>query len=93
MVRHDPSWWRLAYDRQSGDLAGLVMPAKPPGFLTVFHVGVVPEMRGRGYVDDLLAAGTASRLGARAKGGTERPLRAGTDIANAPTAAAFGRAG
>ena len=32
------------------------MPAEPPGFLTVFYVGVVPEMRGQGYVDDLLAS-------------------------------------
>ena len=92
-VKHEPSWWRLAYDRQGADLTGLVMPAEPPGFLTVFYVGVVPEMRGRGYVDDLLAAGTLSLLGARAEGGTEKPLRADTDVANAPMAAAFGRAG
>jgi GNAT superfamily N-acetyltransferase len=92
-VKHEPSWWRLAYDRQGADLAGLVMPAEPPGFLTVFYVGVVPEMRGRGYVDDLLAAGTLSLLGARARGDTEKPLRADTDVANAPMAAAFGRAG
>ena len=93
MVRHDPSWWRLAYDGRSGDLAGLVMPAEPPGFLTILYVGVVPEMRGRGYADDLLATGTVSLLGARAEGGTEKPLRADTDVANAPMAAAFGRAG
>lgn len=94
MVRHDPSWWRLAYDGRSGDLAGLVMPAEPPGFLTILYVGVVPEMRGRGYADDLLATGTVSLLGARAEGGTEKPLRADTDVANAPmAAAAFGRAG
>ena len=92
-VEHGPSWWRLAYDGRSGDLVGLVMPAEPPGFLTLFYVGVVPEMRGRGYVDDLLAAGTAALLDARAEGGTEKPLRADTDVANAPMAAAFGRAG
>ena len=93
MVGHDPSWWRLAYDGQGGNLVGLVMPAAPPGFLTFFYVGVVPGMRGRGYVDDLLAAGTASFLGARAEGGDEKPLRVDTDVANAPIAAAFGRAG
>jgi len=92
-VEHEPSWWRLAYVGPGGDLAGLVMAAEPPGFLTVFYVGVVPEMRGRGYVDDLLAAGTVTLLGARAKGGAEKPLRADTDAANAPMAAAFGRAG
>ena len=59
---------------------------------TLFYVGVVPEMRGRGYVDDLLAAGTATLLDARAVGGTEKPLRADTNVANAPMAAAFGRA-
>ena len=92
-VKHGPSWWRLAYDGRSGDLVGLVMPAEPPGFLTLFYVGVVPEMRGRGYVDDLLAAGTATLLDARAEDGTEKFLRADTDVANAPMAAAFGRAG
>jgi RimJ/RimL family protein N-acetyltransferase len=72
---------------------GLVMPAEPPGFLTIFYVGVVPEMRGRGYVDDLLAAGTATLLEARARDGNEKPLRADTDVANAPMATAFERAG
>jgi len=89
-VEHDPTWWRLAY-AQNGDLVGLMMPAEPPGFLTIFYVGVVPRMRGRGYVDDLLAAGTATLLEARGTG--EKPLRADTDVANAPMAAAFERAG
>jgi RimJ/RimL family protein N-acetyltransferase len=61
--------------------------------LTVFYVGVVPEMRGRGYVDDLLAAGTATLLEARRMDGDEKPLRADTDVANTPMAAAFERAG
>jgi len=91
-VKYEPSWWRLAY-APGGELAGLVMPAEPPAFLTVFYVGVVPEMRGRGYVDDLLEAGTATLLGARARGGDERTLQADTDVANAPMAAAFERAG
>jgi RimJ/RimL family protein N-acetyltransferase len=89
-VEHDPTWWRLAY-AQDGELVGLVMPAEPPGFLTIFYVGVVPQMRGQGYVDDLLAAGTATLLEARGRG--ERPLRADTDVANAPMAAAFERVG
>jgi RimJ/RimL family protein N-acetyltransferase len=92
-VKHEPSWWRLAYSRPEGELVGLVMPAEPPAFLTVFYVGVVPEMRGLGYVDDLLAAGTATLLEVRARYGNERPLRADTDVANAPMAAAFERAG
>jgi RimJ/RimL family protein N-acetyltransferase len=91
-VRHDPSWWRLAY-APNGELVGLVMPAEPPAFLTVFYVGVVPEMRGRGYVHDLLAAGTATLLEVRRRDGNEKPLRADTDVANVPMATAFERAG
>ena len=91
-VKHDPAWWRLAYT-PSGELVGLVMPAEPPAFLTVFYIGVVPEMRGRGYVDDLLAAGTATLIEARRRDNDEKPLRADTDVANAPMAAAFERAG
>jgi ribosomal protein S18 acetylase RimI-like enzyme len=89
-VEHDPAWWRLAYT-QEGELVGLVMPAEPPGFLTIFYVGVVPQMRGLGYVDDLLAFGTASLLESRRR--DEKPLRADTDVANEPMAAAFGRVG
>jgi predicted N-acetyltransferase YhbS len=89
-VRHDTSWWRLAY-ATNGELAGLIMPAEPPGFLTIFYVGVVPGMRGRGYVDDLLATGTATLLEARSK--NDKPLIADTDVSNEPVAAAFGRAG
>jgi RimJ/RimL family protein N-acetyltransferase len=92
-VKHEPSWWRLAYGKPGGKLVGLVMPAQPPAFLTVFYVGVVPEMRGRGYVDDLLATGTATLLEARAGDVEARPLRADTDVANTPMAAAFERSG
>jgi hypothetical protein len=43
-VKYDPSWWRLAY-APGRELAGLIMPAEPPGFLTIFYIGVVPTMR------------------------------------------------
>jgi GNAT superfamily N-acetyltransferase/ribosomal protein S18 acetylase RimI-like enzyme len=89
-VQHEPPWWRLAY-APDGELVGLVMPAQPPGFLTLFYVGVVPEMRGKGYVDDLLVVGTATLLEAR--GEKHKPLIADTDVANSPMAAAFERAG
>jgi RimJ/RimL family protein N-acetyltransferase len=88
----DPAWWQLAYAPE-GELIGLVMPAEPPGFLTVFYVGVVPGMRGQGYVDDLLTAGTATLLEARRREGNDKPLRADTDVANEPMAAAFERVG
>ena len=67
------------------------MPAEPPGFLTIFYVGVVPRRRGQGYIDDLLAAGTATLLKVRERNG--KPLIADTDVANEPMAAAFERAG
>ena len=92
-MQHEPSWWRLAYNKPEDDLVGLVMPTEPPGFMTIFYVGVVPEMRGQGYVDDLLTADTATLLEARASEGNERPLQADTDVSNAPMAAAFERAG
>jgi RimJ/RimL family protein N-acetyltransferase/predicted N-acetyltransferase YhbS len=89
-VKQDPAWWRLAY-APDGELIGLVMPAEPPGFLTIFYVGVVPWRRGQGYIDDLLAAGTATLLEVRVRNG--KPLIADTDVANEPMAAAFERAG
>jgi RimJ/RimL family protein N-acetyltransferase/predicted N-acetyltransferase YhbS len=89
-VGHEPSWWRLAYTPEE-EVVGLVMPAEPPGFLTIFYVGVVPGMRGQGYVDDLLAAGTATLLEVSRR--DQKPLRADTDVANRPMAAAFERAG
>jgi hypothetical protein len=94
-VTHEASWWRLAYadDGPDEELVGLVMPAEAPAFLTIYYVGVVLEKRGRNYVDDLLAAGTDALLSARSKSGNEKPLRADTDVANAPMAAAFERAG
>lgn len=88
-VRHDPSWWRLAYDGPDGELVGLVMPAHPPGFLTIFYVGVAPGMRGRGHGDDLLSAATATLLEAR--NGYDTPLRADADVSNTPMSAAFER--
>jgi RimJ/RimL family protein N-acetyltransferase len=48
-------------------------------------------MRGQGYVDDLLAAGTATLLEVSRR--DQKPLRADTDVANRPMAAAFERAG
>jgi hypothetical protein len=90
-VKHEPSWWRLAYT-PDGELVGLVMPVEPPASLTIYYVGVVPAMRGQGYIDDLLAAGAATLLAA-GSGAGGKSLRADTDIANVPMAAAFRRAG
>ncbi len=51
------------------------------------YIGVVPEYRGRCYVDDLLAEGTAALDDAGAE-----YVRAGTDTQNLPMAAAFRQA-
>lgn len=83
-----PGWWQLAYD-SSDALVGLVMPARAPNMTTIGYIGVVPSQRGRRYVDDLLARGTAVLR-------HDEPdivIRADTDRANAPMAAAFERAG
>ena len=84
---YEPGWWELAYDKPDGELVGLIMPARNPTSPVIDYIGVVPERRGEGYVDDLLARGTATLL----ETGAEQ-IRADTDTANAPMAAAFRRA-
>ena len=64
------------------------MTARNPTPAVINFIGVVPEHRGRGYVDDLLAEGTAALHAAGAE-----YVRADTDTRNLPMAAAFGRAG
>ncbi|MEV0584606.1 GNAT family N-acetyltransferase [Nonomuraea sp. NPDC050310] len=80
-------WWRLAYTPE-GEVAGMAIPSATPYHVNVGYLGVVPEMRGRGFVDELL--GEITRF--HAAGGAER-ITATTDLANAPMAAAFHRAG
>jgi RimJ/RimL family protein N-acetyltransferase len=85
-LRYDPSWFQLAY--ADGELVGLIAAAGGVGVVFVAYVGVVPEMRGHGYVDDLLAQGTALLVDAG-----ETVIRADTDAANTPMGNAFKRAG
>ncbi|KAA2264292.1 GNAT family N-acetyltransferase [Solihabitans fulvus] len=80
-------WWRLAYT-PDGRLAGLAIPSANGSGPVVGYLGVLPEFRGRGYVDDLLGEITRSL----AEGGAER-IAADTDTTNLPMAAAFERAG
>ncbi|MGV9378596.1 GNAT family N-acetyltransferase [Nonomuraea sp. NPDC003707] len=86
-MRGDRSWWRLAYDK-SGDLVGVALPSANDGGPVVGYLGVVPEHRGHGYVDDLL--GEITRV--HAERGVQRIL-ADTDSGNMPMARAFERAG
>lgn len=80
-------WWRLAYDTD-GRLVGLVMPTRNPSSATIGYLGVVPEQRGRGYADDLVAEALH-----RFRDAGEALVTDGTDVDNAPMAAAFARSG
>ncbi|MEU3451909.1 GNAT family N-acetyltransferase [Streptomyces thermolilacinus] len=80
-------WWRLAYT-PGGELAGMAIPSATPYNRNVGYLGVVPAMRGRGYIDEVL--GEVTRL--HAADGAEL-ITATTDTTNAPMAAAFERAG
>lgn len=83
-----PHWFAIGVD-PAGAPVGYVRAAHVNGGRPVLaEIGVVPAMRGRRYVDDLLAHGT--RL--LAQDGAER-IRADTDLANTPMRAAFGPAG
>jgi RimJ/RimL family protein N-acetyltransferase len=84
---HEPDWLQLAYD-EDGNLVGLFTAGNAVGVAFITFIGVVPERRGRGYVDDLVARATALLLGAQ-----DQTIRADTDIANEPMARAFARAG
>ena len=80
-------WWRLAYTAD-GRLAGLAMPNCNPYGPVVGYLGVVPELRGHRYIDDILAGITRFH----AERGAHRITDA-TDTTNLPMAAAFERAG
>jgi RimJ/RimL family protein N-acetyltransferase len=80
-------WWRIA-TLPDGEPVGFVIPAHNGYNPIIAYLGVVPAHRGRGYIHDVLAAGT-SLLAAQ-----DVPrIRAATDVGNAPMAAAFARAG
>jgi ribosomal protein S18 acetylase RimI-like enzyme len=80
-------WWRIAYTHE-GEVAGMAIPSATPYNVNVGYLGVVPEFRGRGYVDEILAEITRMH----AANGESR-ITATTDVGNAPMAAAFRRAG
>jgi RimJ/RimL family protein N-acetyltransferase len=81
-------WWRLAYTAE-GALAGLAIPSSTGGDnRNVGYLGVVPELRGHGLIDEILAHITHFQ----AASGADR-ITATTDTVNLPMAAAFDRAG
>lgn len=80
-------WWRIGR-RSDGEPVGFVVPARNSYHAIIAYIGVLPEHRGRGYIDDLLAEGTRIL----ATTGVPR-IRASTDVDNRPMARAFARAG
>lgn len=84
----DEESWLLAHE-PDGILAGYVAVAEfEPGWSTIAHVGVAPERRGRGYIDELLSA---AHLAARRRGFTAD--LSDVDTLNTPMIAAMERNG
>lgn len=87
-IDYRPEWWQLAY-KKDGTLVGLVIPQKfSPEEGAINYLGVVPEQRGLGYVNDLLAKGTIILQSEGVK-----HIIADTDSNNIPMAKANIRAG
>jgi RimJ/RimL family protein N-acetyltransferase len=84
----DRGWWRIART-PDGQPAGFAIPSRNTEFPVVGYLGVLPEHRGHGYVDEILAEIT--RILAVEAGATV--IHADTDLTNRPMAAAFERAG
>ncbi|WP_198422482.1 MULTISPECIES: GNAT family N-acetyltransferase [Streptomyces] len=80
-------WWRLAHT-PDGRLAGFAIPSRTPYGPNVGYLGVVPELRGQRYIDDVLGEITRFHAGEGA-----RRITATTDSTNVPMANAFRRGG
>jgi len=81
------SWWHTAATTDR-TVVGVAIPSATPTNRNVGYLAVLPEYRGRGHVDEILAFITRFH----AEQGTPR-ITATTDVTNAPMAAAFRRAG
>lgn len=79
--------WRVAEDR-GGVVVGFVLATRTAYDAAISFIGVLPQHRGRGVVDALLAEGLRVHVGA----GEERVVGT-TDAANTPMRQAFERAG
>lgn len=86
-LRTPQEWWRVA-ELPGGEPVGFVIPARNNYHPVIAYIGVLPEHRGNGYVDDILAEGTR----VLAAQGVDR-VRAATDLGNVPMAEAFARLG
>lgn len=74
--------------RIDGTLAALAIPSATPYHRNVGYLGVVPQARGLGLVDEVLDEITRVHVLSGAE-----VITATTDATNAPMAAAFERAG
>ncbi len=85
----DASAWLLALDGDGAEVGYVLVGAfDEPGQATIVHIGVVPEVRGRGHVDELLQAANAA---ARRRGFNR--MLSDVDVVNAPMLAAMERNG
>ena len=73
------AWWRVA-QTPDGELAGFGIPSQNTDYAVVGYLGVLPEHRGHGYVDEILAEIT--RILVAETGATN--IRADTDLENRP---------
>ena len=87
-MRGHRDWWRVA-ELPGGEPVGFAVPSRNSDVAVVGYIGVLPEHRGHGYIDDILAETTRVLV---AETGTE-VIQADTDLANQPMAAAFERLG
>lgn len=84
----DRSWWRIART-PGGEVVGFGLPSRNHNSPVVGYLGVLPQHRGFGYVDEILREITRVLVNET----DAQHIRADTDRANAPMAAAFRRAG
>ncbi|MFJ6013790.1 GNAT family N-acetyltransferase [Streptomyces sp. NPDC092952] len=82
------AWWRIA-ELPDGRPVGFVIPARNNYNPIIAYIGVLPDQRGHGYIDDLLAEGTRVLA---AQDDVVR-IRASTDLGNVPMARSFARLG
>ncbi|WP_328928818.1 GNAT family N-acetyltransferase [Streptomyces sp. NBC_00190] len=84
----DRSWWRVART-PDGEPVGFGLPSRNHAFPVVGYLGVLPEHRGCGYADEILAEITRILVSET----DPEKVRADTDLTNTPMAAAFERVG
>lgn len=85
--RSPRDWWRIA-TLPDGEPVGFLTPARNDYNPVIGYLAVLPEHRGNGYIDEILAEGT------RILFAQDVPrIRAATDLGNTPMANAFQRAG